>query len=60
MVVAIIEAFAWPDDAARNKAHQSKKEHARSDALYVCHEKSNSVSSSSPIHIIIFRTMLTT
>jgi thiol:disulfide interchange protein len=60
MVIAIIEAFAWPDDAAQNKAHQSQKERARSDALYVCHVKSYSVSSTNSIHIIIVHTMLTT
>jgi hypothetical protein len=60
MVIAIIEAFAWPDDAARNKAHHSQEEHARSDALYVCHVNSNSVCSTKSIHVIIVHTMLTT
>jgi hypothetical protein len=59
MVIAIIEAFAWPDDAA-HKAHQSKKQRARSDALYVCHVKSNSVSSTNSIHIVIVYTIITT
>jgi hypothetical protein len=59
MVIAVIVAFAWSDDAARNKAQQSKKEHARGDALYVCHVKSNSVSSTGSIHIIIVCIMLT-
>ena len=59
MVIAIIEAFAWPDDAAQNEAHQPQKERAPGDALYVCHVKSSSVSSTDAIQIIIVCTMLT-
>jgi len=33
IMLTIIKAFAWRDDAAHNKAHQYQKKGARSDSL---------------------------
>jgi hypothetical protein len=45
MVIAIIVAFAWANQAARNKADQAQQEGALRNTLDVFHRRSNAVDS---------------